>query len=328
MKKRRKTEQCLNCGQHLDPSFNFCPECGQENTNRQLSFGKLLNDFFANYFSLDSRFGRSIKPFFLQPGLLTREFMEGRRVKYANPIRLYLVVSLIHFFVLSIYSDSTTESNNGRNVINFGSDDTIIDQDTLPNGTDTSGVASNGDNSDFDWLSGRDWRIIKKMSADDQYSVKEIADSLDLEEKPFIQRHVTTQIIKIVRSDQSSIKAYILDNIPILLFLLLPVYALLIKVFFRKRLYINHLVHSLHIHSFVLIMFTLYWITAFFVEVPKQINILLFFILSVYIVVSFKNTYSISKWTATYSVLLSGFIYCIFMFFALVLEMIISLLTY
>jgi hypothetical protein len=47
------------------------------------------------------------------------------------------------------------------------------------------------------------------------------------------------------------------DYVPRLMFFLLPVFALLLKVAFRKRLYFDHLIHCLHLHSVVYIVFAL-----------------------------------------------------------------------
>jgi len=93
MKTLRKTKKCLNCGQILSDIYDFCPLCGQENTDNNVSFKQLAGDFFSNYFSLDSKFLKSIKPFFINPGYLTNSFNNGKRKSYANPVRLYIIIS-------------------------------------------------------------------------------------------------------------------------------------------------------------------------------------------------------------------------------------------
>jgi len=42
---------------------------------------------------------------------------------------------------------------------------------------------------------------------------------------------------------------FLSDTLPKLMFVLLPVFALLIKVLFWKRLYFDHLIYSVHLHS-------------------------------------------------------------------------------
>jgi len=334
-KKRRKTDKCLNCGYQLEPSFDYCPHCGQENNDRQISFGKLIADFFSNYFSLDSKFGRSIKPFFIQPGVLTKEFMDGKRVKYANPIRLYLVISLIHFFFFNLNMDRETESNGG--IIQMTSDET--DSDSTETKSDTVAIKSSKkkkvdsviENDDSFFISGEEWNVISKMSQDKaaDYSIQQIEDSIHNERKPMIARFLTYKLIKLMKSDLHSINMYVISKIPLAMFFLLPIYALILKIFFRKRLYINHLIHSLHLHSFAFFTLSILWIINL-ISSSVADDIEVFFILTIaaYIVFSFKNTYSIKLGSSIWKVLLSGFIYLIILVFTLIFGVLLSLIFY
>ena len=111
MKKRRKANHCLNCGEEFDESFNYCSHCGQENNHNRVSFATLIIDFLNNYFSFDSKFSLSLQPFFFEPGYLTKKFVEGKRASFVNPIRLYLVISLIFFFVFSMVSNDIIQDS-------------------------------------------------------------------------------------------------------------------------------------------------------------------------------------------------------------------------
>ena len=109
--KKRKSDHCLNCGSKFDESYNYCPNCGQENDHSRASFGILVRDFFQNYFSLDSKFSNSLLPFFFQPGYLTKKYIQGKRVSFVHPVRLYLILSLIFFFVFSMVSKNVVEKS-------------------------------------------------------------------------------------------------------------------------------------------------------------------------------------------------------------------------
>lgn len=329
-KKRRKSDQCLNCGYQLDQNFDYCPKCGQENDDRQVSFGRLITDFFSNYFSLDSKFGRSIKPFFLQPGVLTREFMEGKRVKYANPIRLYLVVSLIHFFLFSINMDNKKEMNNG--IIQASKDET---SDTSPSrdsmiSFELDSAEDISDSSSF-FISEKEWNIINHMTKDDgsDYSIQQIEDSIHNERKGFVSGYITHKVIKLMKSDVHSINMYIVSKIPGVMFFLLPIYALLLKIFFRKKLYINHLIHSLHIHSFAFVVLSLLWLlTLVSQKMADTIEIVFPITILIYIIFSFKNAYLVKLSSAIFKVLFSGFIYTIILTVSLIIGVLVSLLLY
>lgn len=332
MKRRKnKTDSCLNCGRPLDISFDYCPACGQENNDRQISFRELLGDFFANYFSFDSRFGRSIYPFFLKPGTLTSEFMAGKRVHYANPIRLYLVLSLVHFFFLNL---STRERDPG--IIQSKNTTTSVLPKPIEDNPDILTLDEiKGDTLLKDSLGGgpswpinqRDWQVIREMTNEkNEYTVAEIEDAVHNTENTYITRKIVRQIIKLMKADLASVNQYLLKNIPIMMFFLLPVFALLLKLLFRKRLYINHLIHSLHLHSFAFVILTIMWISEI-IDMAIQEEYILGTVM-VYLLISLKNTYQLKWKTAIGKSILIAFGYSICLTIGLAMEILISLLFY
>ena len=86
IRKRRRANHCLNCGEEFNEKYNYCSHCGQENNHNRVSFSTLIIDFLNNYFSLDSKFSLSLLPFFFAPGYLTKKFVEGKRASFVNPI--------------------------------------------------------------------------------------------------------------------------------------------------------------------------------------------------------------------------------------------------
>jgi len=100
------TENCLNCGEVL--TGQHCSHCGQPATVRVLSLWGLTRDVIGDLLNADSRVWRSLWPLAFRPGLLTQEFLRGRRVSYTPPFRMYLVLSLV-FFVLASFDDPGSE---------------------------------------------------------------------------------------------------------------------------------------------------------------------------------------------------------------------------
>lgn len=94
------TPTCLNCGAVL--VGQYCGQCGQRATNRLISLWELMRDAFGDLFELDSRLWRTLVPLLVRPGLLTRDYLEGRRARYMPPFRMYLILSLI-FFVIAFF---------------------------------------------------------------------------------------------------------------------------------------------------------------------------------------------------------------------------------
>lgn len=91
---------CKNCGAPL--TGPYCAQCGQRDLPLREPFWTVLARGLAAVFSLDSRVGRTLRPFCLQPGRLTVEFNAGRRTAYSSPLRLYLLTSLLLFFVIGV----------------------------------------------------------------------------------------------------------------------------------------------------------------------------------------------------------------------------------
>lgn len=88
---------CRNCG-HV-PVGNFCPQCGQRRMDdAQRRLPHLLAQFFEAATDFDSRFWRSLRALLLQPGRLSREYIEGRRARWIAPMALFLLVNVVFFF--------------------------------------------------------------------------------------------------------------------------------------------------------------------------------------------------------------------------------------
>ncbi|HEX7177294.1 MAG TPA: DUF3667 domain-containing protein [Pyrinomonadaceae bacterium] len=96
---RPEEGKCLNCGAGL--LGEFCHVCGQKKAHaHELGvrhfFGHLLHEITH----LDSnKIARTLKALLFQPGLLTEEYLAGRKGRHINPIRVYLTISALFFIV-------------------------------------------------------------------------------------------------------------------------------------------------------------------------------------------------------------------------------------
>src|SRR5688500_10009099 len=97
------TRPCLNCG---DTSIGwYCPTCGQRKMDVAISLRRMLMEALEDQLSLSSSLPRTIGALFFRPGHLTREYVQGRIVRYIPPFRLYLVSSLIFFLILPLIAN-------------------------------------------------------------------------------------------------------------------------------------------------------------------------------------------------------------------------------
>ncbi len=107
--------QCPNCENFFDPDFKYCPYCGQENNPLDLRLKHIIGEFLSANFNLDSKLLRTLRLLIFQPAKLTQEYLAGKRQKYITPVRLYLIISLFYFLVLSL-----TPSNFSINIKTTG----------------------------------------------------------------------------------------------------------------------------------------------------------------------------------------------------------------
>ncbi|MEQ6166576.1 MULTISPECIES: DUF3667 domain-containing protein [unclassified Ekhidna] len=319
MKKRRKHKACLNCGELLQQKHNYCPNCGQENTDNQVSIGLLLREFLSNFFSLDSRFGRTFKPFLFSPGKLTVAFNEGRRVLYANPIRWYLVISIFHFFFMAKMFEPTVKD---RQLRGFQDEMEELSQQKFDSLYALPDTTKNG------WpIPSTKSELVDHLIVTTTLTPPEILDSLNLKFDSWHRQYSAEKVIKISQETTASLNNYIMRQIPIIIFFILPIYALLLKVFFwRKGLYIKHLIHSIHIHALFFFLLGWVWIFSLMIEDFEDFGIGFSLLLTcLYIVISFRRVYGIKYIWGAFRLLIIGFIYSIVLTFSLVIGVILSL---
>jgi hypothetical protein len=92
---------CANCGAPL--ADRYCGRCGQD-SHVSLSFGHFLHEFVEGMFHVDSSFWRTLRALVTRPGLLTEQYLGGKRRSYSPPFRSYLVISILYFIVASIFA--------------------------------------------------------------------------------------------------------------------------------------------------------------------------------------------------------------------------------
>lgn len=90
---------CANCGAGL--LGRYCHDCGQK-TELHTRLGQLLADAFRNLLHLDGRLWRTIPAALFRPGRLSREWREGKRVRYVAPLPFSLFCAFASFLADSL----------------------------------------------------------------------------------------------------------------------------------------------------------------------------------------------------------------------------------
>jgi len=251
---------CLNCGAFLSEDDLFCSHCGQKRIEREdMSFRHLIGESFLDYFHFDSKFFRTILPLIYRPGWLTLEYMSGRRKSFVEPFKLFLVISVIYFLLLPFGKESESEKT------------TPVDS-----GKSTVQPTKNPEAKHYSFsLNGIK---INKSGSD---SIKQEIDSIGL--NAYVEKHnakesrwtklFIRQVLKIMISTGQSFTTILEHTASKLIFLLIPVFAGMLKLFYlrRKRLYFEHLIFALHLHAFIFLVF----ITSLLIELLLPIPMFL-----------------------------------------------------
>ena len=100
---------CENCGAELQG--HWCAQCGQPAIEYRRSFRHVVADLLNEFLNWDSKFFTSIALLLLKPWRLTNEFLAGKRVRYVNPLRLYLVAGFLFFFAVNFANTGVRSSD-------------------------------------------------------------------------------------------------------------------------------------------------------------------------------------------------------------------------
>lgn len=240
---------CDNCGA---PLFGkYCYACGQPTTGMVRHFGSVLSDIADSVLNVDERLFRTIGPLYVQPGKLTLDYFAGRRARYVTPFRLVFFLAIIAFFSAQImvrtgfshYVRVTTPKISGVSISTAPSTSASPDDSRFANG-----------NLDLGWgvIWNHDTKPLRIRALPGP-----VNDWLnDLIGNAQHQLYLMNTGSFEARNDAAhKFMLGMFSAAPTVLFVLLPVFALMLKVFyiFKKRLYMEHLIVAMHSHAFLML---------------------------------------------------------------------------
>ncbi len=320
-------QKCKNCETPLDPSFSYCPKCGQE-TADDLTFGVLFSKTISDYFSVDARFFRSFIPLMLKPGILARRFVDGKRLKYLHPAQFYLFISVLFFFFFSFNirkaDDQMSEaikkgfdSNITVDSLKVSEEDSVnlekardllqknqkmvgmSDEDMKAIDSVFSETAKNKQNINtglnFDFNKVLDSLIAAGAPTEERLKAMGMKDGADGFEKKFYE-----QMLKFYTQRGGGIINTLYDTIPIAMFLLMPLFAMLLKIFYWKRgNFAHHMVFSFYFFTFLFTSFCLIMLANLLFDLPVWLEVLITFSYLIYLLLALRNFYH-SSWLGAF----------------------------
>ena len=275
-----KQPACANCHYNFpvgEPD-EFCPRCGQQNHEVNIGFGHVVEEFLEGVFHFDGKVFRTAGLLLFKPGQLTKRFLEGHRMPYVPPIRLYVFISFVFFALLSLLGAPHETEKHGADDFSAkkrkeyfsqatgkGHDLQTWRQDSIMNVyrqmmqeqlDDTAGAynATNGANIKVYGMRFSLYEYKKLNASLTNTQLDSIIRSKD-HEPGFISRKAVRALIRWKGVSTEEIFHQLLRGTSILLFLLMPLAALLLKAtYFRQhRHYVSHLIFTVHIHCFLFV---------------------------------------------------------------------------
>lgn len=213
---------CANCGAPL--AGRYCSACGQRHHDAPAHhFGHFVGEAFEDLTHADSRLWQTLIALLFRPGFLTREFLDGRRVRYLPPVRLYLVLSVLFFLIAAMTPHPLTVQ---QPIVTQKGSRIVV----TPLGVDAVGTAR-----------------AAQICATFHYT------------GPLAPRF-NTNCAKALTANRDDLANNFLHNAGRALFLLLPLLALVMKALYRRppRHYVEHLLFFVHNHAFLFLALGLY----------------------------------------------------------------------
>lgn len=220
------TGECKNCGAQL--AGRYCSACGQAADVKIPSFRRVVADAVGDLWNVDSRMWRSLLTLIREPGGLTTRYLDGQRVRYTPPFRLYAASSIAFFLLFSLAR------------LGDDSDEVAVAPDELP----VAGAAQPaepqlppevGENSIFLETDEDGWRC----------------NFTDEDTDPAMRERLEAACEKIEQDTSGSLARAIGNNIPVMMLVFIPLVAAVMRVLylFAGRKYVEHLIFFLHLHA-------------------------------------------------------------------------------
>ena len=310
--------KCLNCEHPLDKSDVYCAFCSQINSHKQLSARDFFAEFLSSILVYDSRLRNTLKHLLFRPGIVTKNYVAGQRLKYANPFRFFLSVSIIYFLMES-FAGYVQSSDQSKTIKFEAADETALDSlfinitsDSLfrTSRTDLLKAQSLGINNYYpekslDTLSffenyGKRSSLYSSYFRRNKIENSVVAlDSLDYK-NTFKNRWLYTRAVSLnkIATNPKEFISFITSKLPFFIFFFTPFYALFFWLSYsrKKYTYMEHIVFVFHIFSFVFLTMLIFRIPELLMGVDFFQAILFSALGPIYFYFALRKFYGQGKW--------------------------------
>jgi len=257
-----ETANCHNCGAAV--SYHYCAVCGQETRLHVPSAGEFMHEFIGHYVALEGRLWRTIYFLLRKPGFLSAEYIDGRRKRYVEPLRVYLTFSIVFFALLKLIGPPALEANvSAPKVARAASAE------------HAAGVRKDAV-SLIQLDPGNDVRVVSKL--------------------PGAEAKLRTFMAKPASEQFKALAAGFFAYVPYAMFCLMPLFALYLKLLYlgSGRRYGEHLLFALHSNAFAFATFALMIVAGYL-----NLDFIVFLLgvwLVLYLPLAMQRVYGGARW--------------------------------
>ncbi len=238
---------CKNCG--ATTQGNYCQQCGQATHLHVPSAREFLHEFIAHYVALEGKLWKSLALLIAKPGLLTCEYIEGRRVRYLEPLRLYLTFSIIFFALFKLSGVEVARFDEpspalAAAVAEGRAKDTVL------------GPAVGMDAAEYERVLG----VLNKKASNVH---------------PVLRERVARFLSLSPQAQRAALKQAFFSYTPYAIFAMMPLFALYLKILYlgTGRRYGEHFLFALHVNAFAFLMLSV------MILVPESWKFIIFVLL-------------------------------------------------
>ncbi len=247
--------ECLNCGQPMEASF--CAHCGQEEKQVKRPFILFVQEFLWVVFELDGRAYRTLGNLLIRPGFLTLEYFAGRRVKYTPPLRLFLIISIGFFLIVSLFAsiDGIRQDMADIAAPQETRETTQDPEDNEEEGGIGPGLEDVPESENYD-------EVIAFL---ERVSLPFFAEETNRNLQTVLVTQFETNIEELT-ADPRDFLTESLEYVTIFVLLMMPILALIQQILWvlSRRYYVEHLVLTVHNHAFLILMVFLTMVLGIF----------------------------------------------------------------
>ena len=334
--KERAEKNCLNC--NTEVQGRYCQNCGQENIETRETVWHLVTHFFKDITHFDGKFFSTLRYLFTKPGFLSKEYMIGRRASYVNPVRMYIFTSAFFFLIFFSFMkvDNSTIINDFKVNDKTFAEVEALDSLAFDIYTENLNKEAGHDSVPMSRLEFKryfDSTVMKGRIhfTNSDYKTRAEYDAVLASGKKnhnWFQRELIYKEIELNEKYHNeggkAVKDYtniLLHSLPQMLFVLLPLFAFILKMLYIRRktfYYVNHSIFSVHfyIFSFITMLFIfalnklnneLNWSVINYVQVITGLGILF------YLYKAMRNFYQQQRAKTIFKF----FLLCLFLFFTI-----------